>query len=317
MTLDFYSGALMAIDSARILGVNVDVKIMDSQETKNSSNVASIFKQSGFKGTDLVIGPFYQSNVEAAAQILMKDSISIISPLSKETSAVLPNVIQTIPSDEFMKDKLFEFMKTDTTTIIGVIDTKKLSIRKYFSERQPSVKLVNFETIETTNNGIKSSLVKGKKNYVVMDTENTYRIKMIISTLISLQKEYDIQLVILDPNPKLDSEEIKIESLAELKMMYPSLGKQTTENERSYFTQKYRQLNMVSPNPYAVRGFDITFDALLRLSQEKAFKETLLSVTTEQFENKFAYAKRLDKGFRNTGFYILYYDTDLTIKTAN
>jgi hypothetical protein len=216
-----------------------------------------------------------------------------------------------------MKDKLFEFMKTDTTTIIGVIDTKKLSIRKYFSERQPSVKLVNFETIETTNNGIKSSLVKGKKNYVVMDTENTYRIKMIISTLISLQKEYDIQLVILDPNPKLDSEEIKIESLAELKMMYPSLGKQTTENERSYFTQKYRQLNMVSPNPYAVRGFDITFDALLRLSQEKAFKETLLSVTTEQFENKFAYAKRLDKGFRNTGFYILYYDTDLTIKTAN
>jgi LysM repeat protein len=317
MTLDFYSGALMAIDSARILGLNVDVKIIDSQETKNSSNVASIFKQSGFKGTDLVIGPFYQNNVEAAAQILMKDSISIISPLSKETSAVLPNVIQTIPSDEFMKDKLFEFMKTDTTTIIGVIDTKKLSTRKYFSERQPSVKLVNFETIETTNNDIKSLLVKGKKNYVIMDTENTYRIKMIISTLISMQKEYDIQLVILDPNPKLDSEEIKIESLAQLKMMYPSLGKQITENEMSYFTQKYRQLNMVSPNPYAVRGFDITFDALLRLSQEKAFKETLLAVTTEQFENKFAYAKRLDKGFRNTGFYILYYDTDLTIKTAN
>jgi len=317
MTLDYYSGALIAIDSARILGLNVDVKIMDSQETKNSSNVASIFKQSGFKGTDLVIGPFYQSNVESAAQILMKDSISIISPLSKETSAVLPNVIQTIPSDEFMKDKLFEFMKTDTTTIIGVIDTKKLSTRKYFSERQPSVKLVNFETIETTNNGIKSLLVKGKKNYVIMDTENTYRIKMIISTLISMQKEYDIQLVILDPNPKLDSEEIKIESLAQLKMMYPSLGKQITENEKSYFTQKYRQLNMVSPNTYAVRGFDITFDALLRLSQEKAFKETLLAVTTEQFENKFAYAKRPDKGFRNTGFYILYYDTDLTIKTAN
>jgi LysM repeat protein len=317
MTLDYYSGALIAIDSARILGLNVDVKIMDSQETKNSSNVASIFKQSNFKGTDLVIGPFYQNNVEAAAQILMKDSISIISPLSRETSAVLPNVIQTIPSDEFLKDKLFEFMKTDTTTIIGVIDTKKLSTRKYFSERQPSVKLVNFETIETTDIGIKSLLVKGKKNYVIMDTENTYRIKMIISTLISMQKEYDIQLVILDPNPKLESDEIKIENLALLKMMYASLGKQITENEKSYFTQKYRQLNMVSPNTYAVRGFDITFDALLRLSQEKAFEETLLAVTTEQFENKFAYAKRPDKGFRNTGFYILYYDTDLTIKTAN
>ena len=99
--------------------------------------------------------------------------------------------------------------------------------------------------------------------------------------------------------------------------MYPSVGKPVTENEKSYFTQKYRLLNMVSPNAFAVRGFDITFDALLRLSQDQEFKETLLSVSTEQFENKFAYAKREDKGFRNTGFYILYYDTDLSIKIAN
>ena len=317
MTLDFYSGALMAIDSAKALGLNVDINVFDSQETKNSSAVAAIFKQSNFAATDVVIGPFYQTNIETAAQLLMKDSISIISPLSKETMAVLPNVIQTIPTDDFMKDKMFEYMKTDSTNIIGVIDSKKLSTRKYFAENQKNVKLVNFETIETTNNGIKSLLIKGKKNYVVMDTENTYRIKMIMNTLIDMQKEFDIQLVILETNPKLESDEIKIENLAQLHLMYPSLGKQITENEKSYFTRKYRQINMVSPNIYAVRGFDITLDALLRLSQEQEFKETLLSVTTAQFENKFAYAKRTDRGFRNTGFYILYYDTDLSIKTAN
>ena len=317
MTLDFYSGALMAIDSAKVLGLNIDVKIFDSEETKNSSSVASIFKKSTFWDTDVVIGPFYQSNVEVAAQLLMKDSISIISPLSKETNAVLPNVIQTIPSDIYMKDKMFEFMKTDSTNIIGVIDTKKISTRKYLEENQPSLKLVNFETSETTSNGVKAQLVKGKKNYVVMDTENTFRIKMLINTLIALQPEYDIQLVILESNSKLESDEIKIENLAALKLMYPSVGKQVTENENSYFTKKYRQINMVTPNPYAIRGFDITFDALVRMSQEKEFRETLLDVTTEQFENKFAYAKRVDKGFRNMGFYILHYDKDLSIKTAN
>ncbi len=317
MTLDFYSGALMAIDSARILGLNVDVNIFDSQETKNSSNVASIFKRSNFAGTDVVIGPFYQSNVETAAQVLLNDSISIISPLSKETTAVLPNVIQTIPSDTFMKDKIFEFMKMDGNNVFGVVDTKKLSTRKYFAENQKDVKLVSFESIQATNDGIKALLEKGKRNYVVMDTENTYRIKMIISTLLAMQSEYDIQLVILETNSKLDSDEIKIESLAKLKLMYPSVGRQVTENEKSYFTQKYRKINMVAPNPYAVRGFDVTFDALVRLSQDKEFKETLLEVATEQFENKFAYAKRADKGFRNMGFYILYYDTDLSIKIAN
>lgn len=317
MTLDFYSGALMAIDSAKSLGINVDVRIYDSQETKNSSGVASIFKQSSFEGTDVVIGPFYQTNVESSAQILLKDSISIISPLSKETAAVFPNVIQTIPSDEYMKNKMFDFMRSDSTNIFGVIDTKKLSTRKYLSENQKDVRLVNFETIETTNNDIRAMVVKGKKNYVILDTENTYRIKMIINTLIALQTQYDIQLVILENNPKLESDEISIENLAQLNLMYPSLSKQISGNEKSYFVQKYRQLNMVAPNNYALRGFDITFDALLRLSQEMEFKETLLTVITEQFENKFAYLKRADKGFRNTGFYILYYDKDLSIKTAN
>lgn len=317
MTLDFYSGALMAIDSAKSLGINVDVRIYDSQETKNSSGVASIFKQSSFEGTDVVIGPFYQTNIESSAQLLLKDSISIISPLSKETAAVFSNVIQTIPSDEYMKNKMFDFMRSDSTNIFGVVDTKKLSTRKYLSENQKEVRLVNFETIETTNNDIKTMLVKGKKNYVILDTENTYRIKMIINTLIALQTQYDIQLVILEGNPKLESDEINMEHLAQLNLMFPSLSKQISGNEKSYFVQKYRQLNAVAPNSYALRGFDITFDTLLRLSQEIEFKETLLTITTEQFENKFAYLKRADKGFRNTGFYILYYDKDLSIKTAN
>jgi hypothetical protein len=41
MTLDFYAGALIAIDSAK-MGLPIDVEIYDSQETKNSSAIASI-----------------------------------------------------------------------------------------------------------------------------------------------------------------------------------------------------------------------------------------------------------------------------------
>lgn len=317
MTLDFYSGAVMAIDSAKALGLNLEIKIFDSQETKSTSNVASIFKQSNFIGTDLVIGPFYQTNVEAAAKLLMKDSIMVMSPLSKDTSAYLPNVIQTLPSDDFIKDKMFDFMRKNSSAIIGVIDTKKVATRSYFSTHQPSVKLVNFETTESTNNGIKMLLEKGKKNYIVMDTENTYRIKLLISSLISLKNDYDIQLVILDSNPKLDSDEISVESLAQLNLMYPSVAKQITANENSYFIRKYRQANTVAPSSYAVRGFDITFDAILRLSQEQDYQDTLLTIDTEQFENRFSFEKRVNKGYQNTGFYLLYYDVDLSIKNAN
>ena len=42
MTLDFYSGVLMAIDSAKVLGLPVNLKVYDVESTKYSSNVASI-----------------------------------------------------------------------------------------------------------------------------------------------------------------------------------------------------------------------------------------------------------------------------------
>ena len=317
MTLDFYSGVLMAIDSAKVLGLNVDISIYDSQETKNSSNVASIIKQNNFKATDLVIGPFYQTNVEKTAQLLSKDSISVMSPLSKETGKLYANLIQTMPSEEDIKDAMFAFMKSQDANIIGVIDPKKLSTRKYISENHPGLKMASFNgSGNVSTESIKSLLSTTRKNFVVMDTENTYMIKLIVGALIASLPNHSIQLVILEDNEKLDSDEIRTENLAKLKLMYPSLAKENNDLGASVFEKKYKQANNVFPNQYATRGFDVAFDALVRLSQPKSFEETLLVDITEQVENRFNYFREKDKGFKNNGFYILYYDTDLSVQIA-
>lgn len=49
MTLDFYSGALMAVDSAKVLGLNLEVKIMDSQESKVEPQPFQPFKKTTFQ----------------------------------------------------------------------------------------------------------------------------------------------------------------------------------------------------------------------------------------------------------------------------
>jgi hypothetical protein len=56
---------------------------------------------------------------------------------------------------------------------------------------------------------------------------------------------------------------------------------------------------------------------MMRLSQGKSYQETADSIATEQVDNKFEYYKKPDGGYTNKGIYILYYDTDLTIKEAN
>lgn len=318
MTLDFYSGALMAIDSAKALNLNIDIKIFDSQETKNSSSIATIIQQNKLQETDLVIGPFYQTNVEKTAGILSKNNVPVMSPLSKETGILYENLIQTMPSAEYMRDAMFDYMNSKAANIIGIIDPKKVSTKRYISENQKNVKFVSFdEKGNVSLENLKSSLIKNQKNFVVLETANTYMIKIVLNTLVASMAEYQIQLVILEPNEKLDSDEIVTANLAKLNLLYPSLARENDSPEAQIFERKYKEVNKVFPNQYATRGFDVTFDALLRLSQEKSFTETLETATTEQVENKFDYEKKNGKAYINDGFYILYFDTDLSVKVAN
>ncbi|QYS91003.1 hypothetical protein JJC04_14360 [Flavobacterium covae] len=78
-----------------------------------------------------------------------------------------------------------------------------------------------------------------------------------------------------------------------------------------------KEKNKINPNTFAIRGFDVTFDTLLRLMQEKPFADTANDNSTEQAESRFDYQSNSEGGFYNKGIYILYYDTDLTIKQAN
>ncbi|MBW4359974.1 LysM peptidoglycan-binding domain-containing protein [Flavobacterium sp. NAS39] len=317
MTLDFYSGALMAIDSAKQVGVVMDVKIFDSNEAKTTSSVASIFSDNNLANADAVVGPFYQSNVEKTASLFAQNNVPVISPLSKDTGNPMPNLYQSIVSTAVLKSAMFDFMNAKQGNVIAVIDKKKETIRKYILENQKEVKIAPL----TATGGLdvesfKKLLVKDKINYVILETANTGMIKYTMNTMLGVMANYQVQLVILEPNETLDTDEISFENLTKLHLMYPSATRENTSPEAQLFMQSYRKKNKVNPSTFAIRGFDITFDTMMRLSQDKTYQETAETMITEQVENKFEYRKKEEGGYVNNGTYILYYDTDLTIKEA-
>ena len=178
MTLDFYAGALMAIDSAKQLGLAIDVSVFDSQETKNTSNVAAIVKENNLDTADAIIGPFYQNNVEKTAELLNTNQVPVISPLSKDIGNSFSNMLQTIPTTTVVKNAMFDFMRAKNGNIIAVVDKKKGSVIQFIQENHKDVK---FSAL-TANGGVsaenlKSLFVKDRINFVVMETENTGMIK--------------------------------------------------------------------------------------------------------------------------------------------
>ncbi|MCG9793822.1 LysM peptidoglycan-binding domain-containing protein [Flavobacterium algicola] len=318
MTMDFYSGALMAIDSAKVLGLPIDVEIYDSEENKNGSDVAKLISQHNLQAANAIIGPFYQSNAEVAAQILATSNTPVISPLSKDVGNPMRNLFQTIPSQETVKNTMFDYMRANRGNIMAVVDKKKTSIIDYIKENQKGVPFVAFTDKGSVSvESFKSLLVKGKMNYVVMETGNTWMIKSTISMMIGVMKDYQVQLVILEPNDTLNFEEIKIDNLVKLKLMYPSVTRENISPEAMAFDRNYKQLNNVFPDTYSTRGFDVTFDTMMRLVQDVKFEDTVNSVATKQIDNQFEYYRKSDGGYTNKGVFILYYDTDLTIKEAN
>ena len=318
MTLDFYSGALMAIDSAKSLGITIDVSIFDSQETKNTSNISIISQENNLEFADAIIGPFYQNNVEKTAELLRKYNVPVISPLSKDIGNAYSNLFQTIPTNEALKTAIFDFMRSKGGNIIAVVDKKKESIIQYIKENQ---KDAQFAAILPNGSlsieSLKGLFVKGKTNYVVMETRNTGMIKSTMAAMMSVMANYKVQLVILEPNETLDTDEINFENLTKLNLMYPSITRENESPEALIFEKEYRKDNKISPSTYATRGFDVTFDTMMRLSQGKSYQETADAIATEQVDNKFEYYKKAEGGYTNKGIYILYYDTDLTIKEAN
>lgn len=316
MTLDFYAGALVAIDSAKKMGLPLKVQIIDSKETNNSSNIVSLVNSGSFNKADVVVGPFFQSNVETLAGMLETSGIPVVSPLSNEKGKPLTNLYQAMPSTEDVKKKMMDYMFTNNGNIIAVIDPKKGSSKKYITETFPTVKIATLtDSGMPSAESLKAMLDKNRPNYIVLETESTGMVLSTCKTLISNLKDYPIQLVSLEKNETLEFEEIPLDYLVKLKLLYPSVTRENDTQAASIFAKNFKKYNNIAPSKFATRGFDVTFDTILRLFNEDGYKGSVEEVASEQIENKFNYIS-IDGAYYNKGVYLMYYDTDLTIKEA-
>jgi len=309
MTLDFYAGALMAIDSAKTLGLPVKVRIFDAKESKNTSDIESLKGQ--LSTASAVIGPFFQGNVERTAAML-GDNIPVISPLSKEPGKPYANLFQSMPSPERVKMAMTNYLKSKNGNVIAIVDPKKASSRVFIKENYPTARFIEGAV---TNASLMPLLVKDKTNYVILESENKNMIINTTKILNDALTEYQVQLAVLEKNDAMDHDEIPLQNLTGLSLLYPSVTKDNETAEGSIFAKVFKKKNNIFPNQFATRGFDVTFDVILRLFQQEGFADIMKTKSTEQVENKFMYQNE-NGGNYNTGVYIMYYDKDLNVKEA-
>ncbi|MCX7549316.1 LysM peptidoglycan-binding domain-containing protein [Xanthomarina sp. F2636L] len=323
MSLDFHSGALMALDSVKKLGVSLKVDVYD---TKNMlSEVTQILNLNSFSDVDVVIGPLMQNNIEKVASELKSYNIPVVSPITKNVT-LSENVFQSRPSESLLYDKMVDFVKKDSlkTNVIIISDLKHTKVSNNLKQTFMSAPQIfsrknkkGEDAFYILDQDILTHLKPGK-NVVFLESDNSGFISNVTSKLNSMKnKESNIILVTTNLNAAFEDDEVSNYHLSHLECHFPTISKSYNEDDNNSFVNAYKKRYGVTPNKVAVRGFDITMDIVLRLvSSEDLYLSAIEAPLTEYVENKFAYKKKFLGGYYNDTVYLVKYQ-DLKIVEVN
>ena len=313
IALDFYSGVLMATEFAKDKGISVNLQVFDTEQS--ASKVGSIIASNNFKNTDAVIGPLLSKNVDKAAAALRGDQIPVFSPLSNREIRMYPNLFQTVPNDEILKAKMLDYLveKSVGKNLVVISDSKHTSDKQKITSRIPSAKTISpREGGYLYQRDIASKLVNGEENWVLLVSSDPVLVSNVVGLLNGMPKNFNLRLLTLDKNKAYDYHDVSNMHLSKLNFTFPSVNKNYDFNEKNPFLVSYKNKYGVLPNRYAVRGFDVTYDALLRLaSADDMYKASENDFVTEYIENKFQYSNKLLSGYQNNAVYIVKYDENL------
>ena len=89
LSLDFYMGAQMALDSLEKLGLIAEVTFYDSKA--NASEVSKIIASGDFQHTDIVIGPLFDQTIKPVAAWVKQNGARLIVPFKASTNILKNN----------------------------------------------------------------------------------------------------------------------------------------------------------------------------------------------------------------------------------
>ena len=319
MVTDFYMGLEIAIDSIKEQGINVNATVFDTGNRDN--NVSAILAENKLDNADVIIGPFYSSKAELVAR---KVNAPVVYPhySNKQQSFSASRLIKSAPDKKNYTKYLTSYLKDayNGEEIFVVGDGKKDSnskISEIVSTLKTHDSIKEIHVLKPTEGYIKKELftnkmIPNKHNWVIITSNDYVAIADALNSMIGLPDETTVQVFAVEKNKSYNK--IENNKLASIDFTYVSntCTDDFPENVK-IFNKKYYQKNHTIPSDYAIKGFDITYDILIRLASGKKLTDTFKDGVSFRVENKFDYRKKAFGSTSNTGLFIVKYNKDLSL----
>lgn len=322
---DFHAGALIAIDSLRSQGMHVQLDVFDTEN--NSSTIDHFEDNYNFEDVDAVIGPLFMKNAKQLSEEF--SNTTIVAPIysKMQNSISEDNLVKVAPNKELIEPRLINHLldsyKGEKIILIGDSSPESIGKIDRLKSRFKELDSLDLTVIKPEYGYIaKERFVEvidtiQKKNWVVLLSDDNIVISDVVNNLgVMPYEKRDIQLFGYNKNDNFEG--VSSNRLARLKFTYPATEffDASSVEARSFF-KMYKDTYYVRPTVFATRGFDVTYDTLMRLSNADEFEEGAEQGISERVYTKFDYDKRWFGSTENQGVFLLQYQKNLELKSLD
>ncbi len=261
-SVEFYEGSLLALDTLKKLGVNLNVTVYNTK--KDSLSIAVLMQSAEFKKMDLVIGPIFNDGLKAAAEIAKTNELFTISPLSPANNITSGNkfyFMANAPISTHLNKTIDYVIKENMrANFVIVYRSDKPNELKIANDFKAEFELLNKYKTATLKeaysmSGIAESL-DDNANYVFIASNDELYVNGLIRDLSKSSRNKSITL--LGMQNLLSLESISLDYFETLRFHYPTSywADQNAPRVKRFndvFTDKYG----IRPSEFAYRGYDL------------------------------------------------------------
>lgn len=307
MATDFLTGAKLAIERNAASGQKLDIKIVDSG---NEASFKNSMTQINPNNTDLIVGPFFKSNVIDVLDFIKNQKIPVVAPFANSPELYnYSNLIIVETNDQTYADKIVDEVKAaySNQKIYIVADAKKENANYIKAGIEKAVKNANIIIVNSPADiQLDQNMMTGQSAPVIaiLANDSDAAGEAFSNRVIALSK--DVQGVKAFSMYYHPSFERKVDDLSQAHLVYLMDRKINTEGSfEKEILAAYKAKYCKTPPKYAIIGFDVMNDMLTRENRKGEIFRQMNKVQT-QLATKFEFVKSKANGaYVNTGYRVI------------
>lgn len=313
--VEFYEGALLAIDSMRKAGMKVNVWVYDVDDM-DSGKTASTLAKPEFATMDLIIGPFSPGPFDEIADFANAHNIGIVSPVSPANRVLFKNqmAVKTLPSASTQMEQLALHIskerKDDNIIMVTSGLLKEQKTCTFFSNEMNRLRgLEGKDSIKVNQgfSGIEAKLSHDKMNVLVIPSTSQAFVTDLLRNLHGLTEKY--QITVYGMPGWMDYDNLDFEYLEDLHYHFAApyfVDYNSPITKR--FILHYRASFGGDPTSFSFAGYDVTLYFLQQLrATGTGFVPTVTDHKAEGLQQSFSFIRSdAESGYENIGLRIVH-----------